>query len=83
MKIYFISDSLRCLDGRDIWIDQNRFDSFFFQCFQSLRARVVKLTRFPNFQSTRTKDQYLFNFLIIDDDVLFLPLPIKRFFLQA
>ena len=62
-EVNFISNTFRCLNGSNIRIDQYRTDAFLTQRFQSLRARIVKLTCLAYFQRARSQNQYLFQIL--------------------
>ena len=48
------------MDGGDIGIDEDGFDLFLFERFNSLTSRVVKLAGLPDAETAGTEDQDFF-----------------------
>ena len=48
------------MDGGDIGIDEDGFDLFLFERFDSLTSRVVKLAGLSDTETAGTEDQHFF-----------------------
>ena len=54
-EVNLVGNAFRSLHGSDVRVDKNGVDTFFFQSFECLTARVVELTCLTDFQCTGTE----------------------------
>ena len=67
-KIYLVGDTLRCLDSRNIGIDQDSLYAFLAHGLEGLGAGVVEFAGLTDFKGSRTQEQD-FLYTGVDHDV--------------
>ena len=57
-EINLVRHLVGSLHSGDVWVHEDGLDAFLFECFEGLRAGVVKLACLANFQRSRPQEQH-------------------------